>query len=60
MYALEGLPVSMSTANDFEYERGRQFATVAPVSMPLRINGKLNPKAIALLKAAFARRYLLP
>jgi hypothetical protein len=36
----------------WEYERGRQFAYVAPLSMRLWIGGKLNPKAIALFAAA--------
>ena len=33
---------------DFEYERGRQWATVAPMSMPTMINGKVNPAAMSL------------
>jgi hypothetical protein len=32
---------------DWDYERGRQFAAVAPKDMPLKINGRLNPKAVA-------------
>ena len=28
------------------YERGRQWATLVPRDMPLRINGKINPKAL--------------
>jgi hypothetical protein len=44
---------------DWDYERGRLFAYLAPLSMSLRINGKLNPKAIALCEAAFNRRFLI-
>jgi hypothetical protein len=33
---------------DFEYERGRQWATVAPLHMPTMINGKVNPAAVSL------------
>jgi hypothetical protein len=32
----------------WSYERGRQFATLAPKGMPLKRGGKLNPKAVAL------------
>jgi hypothetical protein len=32
----------------WSYERGRLWATLAPMSMPLRIGHKLNPKAVAL------------
>jgi hypothetical protein len=39
----------------WDYERGRQFGCIAPLSMPLRIGRKLNPKAIALYHAASNR-----
>jgi hypothetical protein len=39
-------------------ETGRQWAALAPRSMPLRIDGKLNPKAIALCDIAFDRNSL--
>jgi hypothetical protein len=42
----------------WEYERGRLWAWLAPVSMPLKIKGKLNPKAV-LFDLAFQRKYLL-
>jgi hypothetical protein len=42
--------------NSWEYERGRQFAMLVPISMPLRVKGKLNPKALTLLENAFARK----
>jgi hypothetical protein len=32
--------------DNWSYERGRQWAMVAPMSMPLRIGKRLNPKAI--------------
>jgi hypothetical protein len=32
----------------WNYERGRHWACMAPRSMPLRIDGKLNPRALAL------------
>jgi len=38
---------------DWHYERGRLWARIAPISMPLRIRGKLNRKALALLENAF-------
>jgi hypothetical protein len=44
---------------DWEYERGRLWASLAPVDMPLRIGGKLNPKALALLEAAMDRKLVL-
>jgi hypothetical protein len=43
----------------WSYERGRLWASVAPRSMPLTINGKLNPKAIALYAAASKRRFII-
>jgi hypothetical protein len=48
-----------SYADDWAYERGRLFASVAPTSMPLLINGKLNPRAVALAVAAFERRLII-
>jgi hypothetical protein len=55
--------------NDWDYERGRLFARIAPLDMPLwidlplvsgrKIGQKLNPKALALAEAAFARRLLI-
>jgi hypothetical protein len=40
------------------YERGRLFAHIAPLSLHLRIDGKLNPKAVALFAAAVRRGYV--
>jgi hypothetical protein len=45
--------------NSWQYERGRHFAYIAPISMPLKIGGKLNLKAIALYDAAVQRRYVI-
>jgi hypothetical protein len=41
------------------YERGRLFGAIAPLSMPLRVDGKINPKALRLCEAAFARRLVI-
>lgn len=41
------------------YERGRQFATVAPRSMAIKIGGKLNPKAVALYVVAAERGLII-
>jgi hypothetical protein len=43
----------------WNYERGRLFGRIAPVSLPINVEGKLNPKAVALLDAAFARGLVL-
>jgi hypothetical protein len=43
----------------WNYERGRQWACLAPPTMALNINGKLNPKAVSLCKSAFDRKYLV-
>jgi hypothetical protein len=45
--------------NEWQYERGRLFAFIAPLSMPLRVGGRLNPKAVALCSAAFKRGLIL-
>jgi hypothetical protein len=37
-----------SIDDQWDYERGRAFAVVAPRRMPLRIGGELNPAAIHL------------
>ncbi len=36
--------------DSWEYERGRQWATVAPKNMPLKIGRKLNPAAVAIFR----------
>ena len=42
----------------WNYERGRQWALLAPRSMPLYVDGRLNPKAVALYSRAGARGWL--
>jgi hypothetical protein len=56
-----GRPMSSSgdIAHAWQYERGRLWASLAPADMPLRIGGKLNPRALALLEAAFDRKLVL-
>jgi hypothetical protein len=56
--ARKGVPFDWRNGQ-WEYERGRLFAHIAPLSMPLRIDGHLNPKAVALCEAAFDRGYIL-
>jgi hypothetical protein len=41
------------------YERGRLFGTIAPPSMPLFVDGRLNKKAVRLFEAA-STRALIP
>jgi hypothetical protein len=43
----------------WDYERGRCFGFIAPLDMPLRIGGALNPKALKLAKRAFLRKLLI-
>jgi hypothetical protein len=45
--------------DEWDYERGRCFGFIAPINMALRVNGKLNPKALQLAEAAFVRRLLI-
>jgi hypothetical protein len=45
--------------DSWAYERGRLFGAIAPLNMPLRIGGKLNPQAVRLCEAAFARRLVI-
>jgi hypothetical protein len=53
-----GLPFNPND-DDWDYERGRCFGFIAPLDMPLRIGGRLNPKALKLADAAFSRRLLI-
>jgi hypothetical protein len=43
---------------DWFYERGRHFAYLCPMSMPLFIGKKLNPEAISLFYAAIDKRHI--
>jgi hypothetical protein len=45
--------------DDWQYERGRLFGCFAPLNMPLRIGGQLNPKAVALYRVALERKLIL-
>jgi hypothetical protein len=45
--------------DSWNYERGRLFGRIAPITMPLRIGSKLNPKAVALFDAAFDRGLII-
>jgi hypothetical protein len=45
--------------DEWSYERGRLFAYIAPLDMPLWIDSKLNPKAVALYRRASARRLII-
>jgi hypothetical protein len=51
---------SFGPGEDWFYEWGRQFAHVAPRSMSLRINGRLNPTAVALFRLACERELITP
>ena len=54
----KGLPFN-SDNDDWDYERGRCFAFIAPLDMPLRIGTALYPKALKLAEAAFSRKLLI-
>ena len=54
----KGLPFNPDI-NSWDYERGRCFGFIAPLNMPLRIRGRLNPKAVILAAAAFSRKLLI-
>jgi hypothetical protein len=43
-----GRPPRFDELDTWDYERGRLWATLAPMSMPLRIGSRLNPKAVRL------------
>jgi hypothetical protein len=46
-------------ADDWGYERGRQWALIAPRSMPLRIRGKLNIEAMMLFERAWLAKEIV-
>ena len=56
--ARKGIPFDWRI-DEWNYERGRLFAYVAPVSMPLWIGRKLNERAIALYRAASERGLII-
>jgi hypothetical protein len=41
--------------DDWDYERGRQWAVAAPRAMPLMIGRRLNPKAVRVFEKARIR-----
>jgi hypothetical protein len=50
-----GLPlrdIHSQFVSQWAYERGRAWAVVAPRTMPLFVNGKLNPEARKIAKDA--------
>jgi hypothetical protein len=53
----EGRPTQFDGkyANNWEYERGRQWGAAAPMGMPLRVGRKLNPAALKILADGFNR-----
>jgi hypothetical protein len=54
----KGLPFNPEN-DSWNYERGRCFGFIAPLDMPLRTGTRLNPKALKLARAAFARKALI-
>jgi hypothetical protein len=42
--------------DSWEYQRDRLFGCIAPVDMPLRIGGKLNPKAVGTFDLSMRSR----
>jgi hypothetical protein len=56
-----GRPARFDELDDdfWAYERGRQFAMVAPISMQVWIGNKINPKAMRLYRAAKKRGIIL-
>jgi hypothetical protein len=54
----KGIPFNPDN-DEWSYERGRCFGFIAPLDMPLRIDGRLNPKALKLADAAFNRKLLI-
>ena len=40
------------------YERGRLFGAIAPISMPLFVDGRLNRMAVQLFRVASNRRLI--
>jgi len=46
-------------ASSWNYERGRQWALLAPLSMPLKIGGKVNREAAFLFLRATRSKEIL-
>jgi hypothetical protein len=43
------------SSSDWGYERGRMWALVVPMSVPLRVGRRLNPEAMRLFDLAWLR-----
>jgi hypothetical protein len=56
--ARKGVPFDWRNGT-WNYERGRLFAHIAPLNMPLRIDEHLNPRAVALCDRAFHRKLII-
>jgi hypothetical protein len=56
-----GRPARFDELDDraWSYERGRQFAMLAPTTMSIKVGNRINPKAVQLLRAAI-KRGLIP
>jgi hypothetical protein len=60
-----GLPPRFDTFNAFDgdslwaYERGRLWASVAPIAMNVTVRGQLNYKAVALFDLAWRKGYIV-
>jgi len=46
-------------ARDWNYERGRQWALLAPMRMSTKIGGNANPEAVELLRRVVAEGAIL-
>jgi hypothetical protein len=45
--------------DDWDYERGRLWASIAPRTMPVTLNGRLHKPAVALFRKAIVRREIV-
>lgn len=55
----DGEQVAIDQINgQWAYERGRLWASIAPRSLPLMIDGRLNPNAVRLYQLARGREYV--
>jgi hypothetical protein len=54
-----GLPFADRITDPYwAYERGRLFGAIAPLTMPLFINRRINPNALRLFASAGERRLI--
>jgi hypothetical protein len=54
-----GADASHDVNAQWNYERGRLLGRLAPLTMPLWIGNRLNPKAVALARLAFERKLVI-